>query len=72
MKNVYSRYSDSRRHTFEAITDYLKTFSKSVKKYKNMSLKDKVLFGGWLSIAAKAYRHYTIMGEKNLSCRFED
>ena len=37
-----------------------------------MSLKDKVLFGGWLSIAAKAYRHYTIMGEKNLSCRFED
>ena len=32
--------------SFEAITDYLKTFSKSVKKDKNMGLKDKVLFGG--------------------------
>ena len=53
--------------SFEGITDYLKTFSKSTKEDENMSLKNKALLGGWISIASKVYRH-----EKNLSCRFED
>ena len=30
----------------EAISDYLKSFSKSMKEDENMSLKNKVLFGG--------------------------
>ena len=51
---------------FEAITSYLKTFSKSVKEDENMSLKNKCLFSGWILVASKVYR-----GE-NLSCRFED
>ena len=33
-----------------------------------MSLKNKNLFGGLLSIATKAFRHDKIMGEKNLPC----
>ena len=37
-----------------------------------MSLKNKVLLGGWISIAAKRYRGDKIMGERNLSCQFED
>ena len=32
-----------------------------------MNLKKKVLFGGWISTAWKAYRQDKFMGEKNLS-----
>ena len=59
-------------HSFEAITDYLKTFSKCIKEDENMNLKNKVLFGGWISTAWKAYRQEKFMGEKNLPRRFED
>ena len=52
--------------SFEAITGYLKTFSKSIKEDENMSLKNKTLIGGWILIASKAYRR------ENSSCRFED
>ena len=52
--------------SFEAITNYLKTFSKYVKEDENMSLKNKCLFGGWILMASKVYRR------ENLSCRFED
>ena len=53
--------------SFEAVTDNLKTFSKSIKEHENMRLKNKSLIGGWLLIAAKIYRR------QNLSCRgFED
>ena len=38
---------------FEAITDYLKTLSKSMKERENMSPKNKTLIGGWISIAPK-------------------
>ena len=38
------------RFTFEAISDSLKTFSKSIKEVENMSLKNKVLVAGWLDI----------------------
>ena len=51
---------------FEAITGYLKTFSKSIKKDENMSLKNKTLIGGRILIPSKVYRR------ENLTCRFED
>ena len=35
------------RFSFEEMSDYLKTFSKSVIKVENMALKNKVLLGGW-------------------------
>ena len=50
----------------EAITGYLKTFSKSIKEDENMSLKNNILMGGWKLIASKVYRR------ENLSCRFEN
>ena len=57
----------SEEPSFEAITDNLKTFSKSIKEHENMGLKNKSLIGGWLLMAAKIYRR------QNLSCRgFED
>ena len=44
--------------SFEAISDDLKTLLKSMKeKNENTSLKNKFLLGGWISAAAKAYRH---------------
>ena len=52
--------------SFEAITGYLKTFSKSIKEDENMGLKNKTLIGGWILITSKGYRR------QNLSCRFED
>ena len=52
--------------SFEAITDYLKTFLKSIKEDENMGLKNKTLIGGWLLMASKVYKR------QNLSCRFED
>ena len=51
---------------FEAITNYLKTFSKHIKKDENMNLKNKCLLGEWILMASKVYRR------ENLSCRFED
>ena len=48
--------------SFEAITGYLKTCSKSIKEDENMCLKNKTLIGGWILIASKVYRR------ENLSC----
>ena len=58
--------SEENMPSFEAITGYLKTFSKSIRENENMGLKNKTLMGGWILIASKAYRR------KNFSCRFED
>ena len=58
--------------SFEAISEDLKTISKSMKEGENMSLKIKFLFGWWISIAVKVYRHDKIMKKKNLPRRFED
>ena len=44
------------RFTFEAISDSLKVFSKSIKEIENVSLKNKVLLGCWISAAAKIFR----------------
>ena len=68
LKNQYLLHNEERgtfiedipsqedRFSFEAISDYLKTFSKSIKENENMSLKNKVLMGGWISKAAKVFR----------------
>ena len=42
--------------SFEEISDYLKKFSKSIKRKWYMSLKNKTLMGGWVSTAAKVFR----------------
>ena len=58
--------------SFEEISDYLKTFSNSVKENENMSLKDKILMGGWISTAAKVFRRDKNMRGENLPGRFEN
>ena len=59
-------------HSFEAITNYLKTFLKSIKEVENMNLKNKTLLGVWISMASKVFRRDKSMGKKNLLGRFED
>ena len=49
--------------------NYLKAYSKSAVEVENV--KNKVLFGGWLSTAAKVFRRNKMRG-KNLPNRFED
>ena len=58
--------SEENMPSFEVITGYLKTFSKSIKEDETMGLKNKTLIGGWILITSKVYRR------QNLSCRFED
>ena len=43
-----------------------------MKENEKMRLKNKFLFGRWISIAAKVYRHDKIIKKKNLPRRFED
>ena len=59
------------RFSFEEMSDYLKTFSKSVIEIENMTLKNKVLLGGWISTAAKVFRRDKMRG-KNLPNQFEN
>ena len=82
LKNQYLPHNEERafiedipqedRFTFEAISDSLKTFSKSIKKVQTMSLKNKVLLGGQISTAAKIFRRDKNVRGKNLPDRFED
>ena len=58
--------------SFEELSDYLNTFSKSIKESENMSLKNKTLMGGWLSTAARVFRRNKKMRGENLHGRFED
>ena len=53
------------------MSDYLKTFSKSVIEAENMTLKNKLLLGGCISTAAKVFRRDKMRG-KNLPNRFDD
>ena len=56
LKSKYSAHNEeprifihdipSEEPSFEVITGYLKTFSKSIKEDENVSLKNKCLFGG--------------------------
>ena len=84
LKNQYLPHNEERgtfiedipsqedRFTFEAISDSLKTLLKSIKESENMSLKNKVLLGGWTSTAAKVFRRDKNVHGKNLYGRFED
>ena len=75
MKSEYSPYDEEPRTlinvisreepSFEAKTNYFQTFSESVKKDDNMSLKNKCLFGGWILTASKVNRR------NSLTYRFE-
>ena len=47
------------------MSDYLKNFSKSVIEVENMTLKNKVLLGGWVSTAAKVFRRDKNLRVKN-------
>ena len=76
LKSIYSTHNEEPRTfiydipteepSFEAITNYLKAFSKSIKEDENMSFKNKCLFGRWILIASKVYR------KENLPYKFED
>ena len=58
LRNNYSPHTEGRaenipqddRFSFEEMSDYLKTFSKSVIEVKNMTLKINVLLSGWILI----------------------
>ena len=43
-----------------------------VGEVENMSLKNKVLLGGWISTAAKVFRHKKNIRGENLPGRFKD
>ena len=58
--------------TFETISDSIKIFSKSIGEVENTNLKNKALLGGWISIAAKVFRHEKNIRGENLPDRFED
>ena len=60
------------RRSFEEISNYLKTFTKSIKEGESISLKNKVLMGGWLSTVARVFRRDKNMRGENLPGRFED
>ena len=42
----------------QEIFEELKIISKFIKEEKNTGLKNRVLFGGWISVAKRAYRRY--------------
>ena len=76
LKSWYSKYNSKGRTfisnipreeaSFEAITNNLKTRSKSIKEDENLGLKNKALLGGWLIMASNVYR------QQNLTTKFED
>ena len=79
LKNQYLPHNEERafiedipQFTFEAISDSLKTFSKSIKEVEHMSLENTVSLGGWISTAAKIFRRHKNVPGKNLPGRFED
>ena len=60
---------DDRFFLFEEMSNYLKSYSKFDIEVEN--IKNKLLFGAWLSTAAKVFRRDKMRG-KNLPNRFED
>ena len=59
------------RSSFEEMTDYLKTFYKSVIEVENMTLKNKVLLGGQILTPSKVFRRDKNMRGKNLPGRLD-
>ena len=82
LKNQYLPHNEERafiegipqeeRFTYEVICNYLKTFSKSIAEVENMSLKNKVLLGIWISTGAKVFRSEKNVRVENLPGRFEN
>ena len=64
--------SQEEQLTFETISDSIKIFSKSIGEVENTNLKNKALLGGWISIAAKVFRHEKNIRGENLPDQFED
>ena len=54
------------------MSDSLKTFLKSIKEVENISLKNKILLGDWISTAAKIFRRDKNVRGKDLPGQFED
>ena len=81
LRNNYSPHTEERafiedipqddRFSFEEISDYLKTFCTSIREVENMSLKNKVLLGGWISTEAKVFKRDKNLRGKHPG-RFED
>ena len=57
--------------SFEEIADTLMKNAETLKEDDNCSLKNKFIFGGWLSLAYKIYRHDKYIKNKKLPNRFE-
>ena len=55
--------------SFEVITGYLKTFSKSIKEDETMGLKNKTLIVGWILITSKVYRRQNFLVDLKIGCR---
>ena len=49
--------------SFEEMSNYLKTYSKSVTEVESTALKNKVSYGGWLSTAIKVYKRDKTRGK---------
>ena len=47
--------------SLEAVCENMKNFSKSMKEEENRSLRNRFLFGWWISVASKAYRHNKLL-----------
>ena len=58
--------------SYEEISEELKAISKYIKEDENMSLKNKALFGEWLSVAGKAFKRDKFIKRKDLPQRFDD
>ena len=57
--------------SFEGIQEELKIISKYMKDGKNMSLRNKALFGGWIAVARMVYKRDKLIEGKNLPQRFD-
>ena len=57
--------------SFERIQEELKIISKYIKHGENMSLRNKALFGGWITVARMVYKRDKFKEGKNLPQRFD-
>ena len=57
--------------SFEEIFKELKTILKSMKEDDNMNLRNKALFGGWISVARIVYKRNKLIKRKSLPQRFD-
>ena len=58
--------------SFEKIFQELKIISKSMNEDENTNLRNKALFGGWISVARMTYRHDKLIKRKSLPQLFDD